>query len=175
MPADLLGVQTIGHTQPHAPTHPLLLLPYVPARPVQAGGKAPEPAQALGAPMVDELLQDSFLRRLSDQFFQMLHEERRHVSPELAEQVGRRQGAAAVLTPAACCTRSAVATELPLSGGSRRAAACVNPRAKRRMLTSDTAPSLNTPCSPAGGGSQPRAAARAGVGPAGGDGAGRRQ
>lgn len=32
--------------------------------------------------------QDSFLRRLSTQFFQMLHEERAQVSPGLAEQVG---------------------------------------------------------------------------------------
>jgi len=37
---------------------------------------------------VDELLQDSFLRRITTQFFQMLHEERVHVAPELAEQVG---------------------------------------------------------------------------------------
>lgn len=44
-------------------------------------------AQPLGEPLVDELLQDSFLRRLTGQFFQMLHEERTHVRPELAEQV----------------------------------------------------------------------------------------
>lgn len=37
--------------------------------------------------MVEELLGDSFLRRLSTQFFQMLHEERPRVSPPLAEQV----------------------------------------------------------------------------------------
>lgn len=34
------------------------------------------------------IAQDSFLRRLSTQFFQMLHEERAQVSPGLAEQVG---------------------------------------------------------------------------------------
>lgn len=39
-------------------------------------------------------LQDSFLRRLTTQFFQMLHEERAHVSPGLAEQVGALAGAA---------------------------------------------------------------------------------
>ncbi len=33
-------------------------------------------------------VQDSFLRRLTTQFFQMLHEERAQVSPGLAEQVG---------------------------------------------------------------------------------------
>ncbi|KAI3424879.1 hypothetical protein D9Q98_008263 [Chlorella vulgaris] len=42
--------------------------------------------QPLGEPLVDELLQDSFLRRLSTQFFQMLHEERTQVIPSLAEQ-----------------------------------------------------------------------------------------
>jgi hypothetical protein len=42
---------------------------------------------------VDELLHDSFLRRLSTQFFQMLHEERTQVIPSLAEQVrARRRG-----------------------------------------------------------------------------------
>ena len=44
--------------------------------------------------MVDELLQDSFLKRLSGQFFQMLHEERAHVAPELAQQA-RAPGARA--------------------------------------------------------------------------------
>ena len=39
--------------------------------------------------MVDELLQDSFLKRISGQFFQMLHEERAHVAPELAQQMVR--------------------------------------------------------------------------------------
>ncbi|KAL4439432.1 hypothetical protein ABPG77_008761 [Micractinium sp. CCAP 211/92] len=43
-------------------------------------------AQPLGEPLVDELLQDSFLRRIATQFFQMLHEERAQVKPELAEQ-----------------------------------------------------------------------------------------
>jgi hypothetical protein len=50
----------------------------------------PRSAQAapLGAPLVDELLQDSFLRRITTQFFQMLHEERPAVGRELGEQVG---------------------------------------------------------------------------------------
>ena len=54
-----------------------------------------EQAQPLGAPMVDELLQDSFLKRISGQFFQMLHEERAHVAPELAQQA-RAAGALVV-------------------------------------------------------------------------------
>ncbi|PRW45575.1 AAR2-like protein [Chlorella sorokiniana] len=51
-----------------------------------------EQAQPLGAPIVDELLQDSFLRRLTTQFFQMLHEERAQVSPGLAEQAAAVSG-----------------------------------------------------------------------------------
>ncbi|KAL4437251.1 hypothetical protein ABPG75_004390 [Micractinium tetrahymenae] len=49
-------------------------------------------AQPLGEPLVDELLQDSFLRRITGQFFQMLHEERAHVKPELAEQAAAVSG-----------------------------------------------------------------------------------
>lgn len=58
----------------------------------QGHPKSAQP-QPLGEPLVDELLQDSFLRRLSTQFFQMLHEERTQVIPSLAEQVrARRRG-----------------------------------------------------------------------------------
>ena len=62
----------------------------------RSGQGAAQPA-ALGAALADELLvllQDdgSFLKRLSSQFFQMLHEERARVSPELAQQVGGAAG-----------------------------------------------------------------------------------
>jgi hypothetical protein len=51
--------------------------------------------------MVDELLQDSFLKRISGQFFQMLHEERAHVAPELAQQARAGEGGPGVALVAA--------------------------------------------------------------------------
>lgn len=77
-------------------------------------------AQPLGAPMVEELLGDSFLKKLSSQFFQMLHEERAAVAPDLAEQVGGWRGRGP-----ACCR-----------GGMRAAAACTRRRSQGRLPTS---------------------------------------
>lgn len=58
------------------------------------GGGGAEQLPALGTPLVDlnELLQDSFLRRLSTAFFQLLHEERGRLAPELAQQAQRLAG-----------------------------------------------------------------------------------
>jgi hypothetical protein len=55
--------------------------------PTPQGKPQSQQAQPLGAPLVDELLGDSFLRRITAQFFQMLHDERLRVAPQLAEQV----------------------------------------------------------------------------------------
>ncbi len=51
---------------------------------------APEPATLFAGPLLwDELLRDSFLRKLCTRFLGMLHEERAVVPAELAEQAQR--------------------------------------------------------------------------------------
>ena len=51
---------------------------------------APEPEALFAGPLLwDELLRDSFLKKLSTQFLGMLHEERAVVPAELAEQAQR--------------------------------------------------------------------------------------
>lgn len=59
-------------------------------RPPVGPCRPPAPFRALMPPHASSPppRQDSFLRRLSGQFFQMLHEERPRVAPDMAEQVG---------------------------------------------------------------------------------------
>lgn len=72
-------------------------------------------AQPLGEPLVDELLQDSFLRRITTQFFAMLHEERGQVQPELAEQASLAHGS--TLCMHACMHRLALVVLGAACGG----------------------------------------------------------
>lgn len=61
-------------------------------RPLHSAVQSPsgqQQAQPYGSPMMDELLEDSFLHRLCSQFFGMLHEERAAVAPALAAAAGR--------------------------------------------------------------------------------------
>ncbi len=91
MPVEAARLKPVGQQRQEGgsgkPLASVIEFTQVPRRPAAPQGR-PKAAQAqpLGEPLVDELLQDSFLRRIATQFFQMLHEERAQVKPELAEQ-----------------------------------------------------------------------------------------